>query len=137
MERMMKKNPLLHPEISKIIAGLGEGEQLVIASVNLPISSDMQRIDLALTSDIPTVIQTLAVVMSELNIQEAIIAEELEESNKPFLQDLKDELGDIPTTQVLYVALRQRTKLAKAVVRTGDKNKYGTVILIAGGVETT
>jgi D-ribose pyranase len=133
----MKKNPLLHPEISKIIAGLGEGEQLVIASVNLPISSDMQRIDLALTSDIPTVIQTLAVVMSELNIQEAIIAEELEESNKPFLQDLKDELGDIPTTQVLYVALRQRTKLAKAVVRTGDKNKYGTVILIAGGVETT
>ena len=131
----MKKNPLLHPEISKIIAGLGEGEQLVIASLNLPISSDIQRIDLALTSDVPTVIQALAVVLSELNVQEAIIAEELEESDKPFHQNLKEELGDIPTTQVLSVALKQRTKLAKAVVRTGDTNKYGTVILIAGGIE--
>lgn len=132
----MKKNPLLHPEISKIIASLGDGERLVIASANLPISSDMKRIDLALTLDVPTVVQTLAVVMSELSVEEAIIAEELEQVDKPFLQSLKDQLGEVPTTQILYVALKQQSKLAKAVIRTGDNNKFGTVILTAGGFNT-
>lgn len=130
----MKKNPLLHPEISKVIAGIGKGERLVIASANLPIDSDMKRIDLALTPGIPTILHVLNTVMSEFNAVEATIAEELEEMEFPFRQDLVDELGDIPITQVLYVALKQQTKLAKAVIRTGDTNEYGTVILVAGGL---
>lgn len=130
----MKKNPLLHPEISKVIAGIGKGERLVIASANLPIDSDMKRIDLALTPGIPTILHVLNTVMSEFNAVEATIAEELEEMEFPFRQDLVDELGDIPITQVLYVALKQQTKLAKAVIRTGDANEYGTVILVAGGL---
>jgi D-ribose pyranase len=132
MGRKMKKNPLLHPEISGFIASLGESDRLVIATADLPIRSDVQRIDIALTKGIPTVEQTLNVVMSELHIREAVIAEELEGTNVSFLNTLKDMLGDVPTTQVLYVALKQQTKLAKVVIRTGDLTEFGTIILIAG-----
>ena len=128
----MKKKPLLHPEISKVIAGFGDGDRLVIATADLPISSGVQRIDISLTKDIPTVGQTLRTVLSELHVQEVILAEELEGSGTSFVRDIKEILGETPTTQVLYVALKQQTKLAKAVIRTGDLTEYGTVILIAG-----
>lgn len=128
----MKKNPLLHPEISKVIASLGEGDRLVIATADLPIRSDIQRIDIVLTEGIPTVEQTLGVVMSELHVREAVIAEELEGTNASFVSSLKEKLGEIPITQVLFVALKQQTKLAKVVIRTGDLTEFGTMILIAG-----
>lgn len=128
----MKKNPLLHPEISRAIASLGESDRLVLATADLPIRHDVQRIDIALTTGIPTVMQTLNVVMSELHIREVVIAEELEGTNASFLNTLKDLLDDVPTTQVLYVALKQQTKLAKVIIRTGDLTEFGTMILIAG-----
>lgn len=131
----MKKNPLLHPEISKVIASLGEGDQLVIATADLPISSDVQRIDILLTKGIPTVEQTLSVVLSEMHVQEVIIPEELEETNASLLKGLKEILGEIPITQVMYVSLKQRTKIAEAVLRTGDFTNFATMILIAGKSE--
>jgi D-ribose pyranase len=131
----MKKNPLLHPEISKVIASLGEGDQLVIATADLPISSDVQRIDISLTKGIPTVEQTLSVLLSEMHVQEAIIAEELEGTNASLVKGLKEKLAEIPITQVMYVALKQRTKMAKAVIRTGDYSNFATLILIAGKYE--
>jgi D-ribose pyranase len=128
----MKKNPLLHPEISKVIASFGEGDQLVIATADLPISSDVQRIDILLTKGIPTVEQTLSVVLSEMHVQEAIIAEELVGTNASLVKGLKEKLGEIPITQIMYVALKQRTKMAKAVIRTGDYSNFATLILISG-----
>jgi D-ribose pyranase len=128
----MKKNPLLHPEISKVIASLGEGDRLVIATADLPIRPEVKRIDLGLTKGIPTVEQTLGVVMSEMHVREAVIAEELEGTNMSFVNTLKEILSDIPITQVLFVALKQQTKLAKVVIRTGDMTEFGTMILIAG-----
>ena len=126
----MKKNPLLHPEISQVIASLGEGERLVIATADLPIGAEMHRIDLALTEGIPSIEQTLTAVLSELNVQEAIMAEEIEGSNLEFLNKIRAILGDVPVTRVLYVALKQQTKLAKAVIRTGDLTEKGTIILM-------
>lgn len=128
----MKKNPLLHPEISQVIASLGEGDRLVIATADLPIPTEMHRIDLALTKGIPSIEQTLAAVLTELHIQDVVMAEELEGSNQEFVNSLKTILGDVPLTQVLYVALKQQTKLAKAVIRTGDLTETGTIILSAG-----
>jgi D-ribose pyranase len=127
----MKKNPLLHPEISQIIASLGEGDRLVIATADLPISTEMHRIDLALTKGIPSIEQTLIAVLTELHVREVVMAEELEGSNQEFVNSLKAILGDVPVTKVLYVALKQQTKLAKAVIRTGDLTKTGTIILSA------
>lgn len=128
----MKKNPLLHPEISQVIASLGEGDRLVIATADLPISTEMHRIDLALAKGIPSIEQTLTVVLTELNVTEAVLAEELEGSNQEFVTSVNAILGDVPVTRVLYVALKQQTKLAKAVIRTGDLTETGTIILSAG-----
>ncbi len=132
----MKKNPLLHPEISKVIASLGEGDRLVIATADLPISSDVQRIDIALSKGIPTVEQTLSVILSEMQVREVTIAEELEGTNALLVNGLKEKLGEIPITQVMYVALKQRTKMANAVIRTGDFTNFATLILIAGKYNT-
>lgn len=128
----MKKNPLLHPEISQVIASLGEGDRLVIATADLPIPTEMHRIDLALTNGIPSIEQTLTAVLTELHVQEVVMAEELENSKSEFVNSITTILDDVPVTRVLYVALKQQTKLATAVIRTGDLTERGTIILTAG-----
>lgn len=128
----MKKQPLLHPEISYVIASLGVGDRLVIVEANYAIPDDCHRIDLALTSGIPTFIETTRVVLSELSVEEAIFPEELEEASPLLFGEMKVVLGEIPSHPLLDVALRQQAKMAKAFIRTGETAAYAHVLLRAG-----
>ena len=72
----MKKTSLLNSELSYIIATLGHLDTLVIADAGLPIPAETVRIDLALTEGVPGAIQTLKVVLEELQVERVILAEE-------------------------------------------------------------
>lgn len=56
----MKKIGILNQPISSVIAGLGHTDTLVIADAGLPIPAETQRIDLALTEGIPSLIDTVS-----------------------------------------------------------------------------
>ncbi|NIR27689.1 MAG: D-ribose pyranase, partial [Gammaproteobacteria bacterium] len=55
----MKKGKLINQPISAVIAGMGHGDELVIADAGLPIPTEPRRIDLALTKGIPSFLDTL------------------------------------------------------------------------------
>ncbi len=72
----MRKTQLLNSEIGTVISQMGHTDSLAIGDYGLPIPMDVQRIDLALTKNLPTFIDTLKAVLLELQIEEVLIAVE-------------------------------------------------------------
>ena len=130
----MKKTGILNQPISSVIAGLGHMDTLVIADAGLPIPPEAQRIDLALTEGIPTFLDTLRVVLTEMQVEQAVVAEEMLEVSPKVYEAVKELLGDVPIEAVTHLIFKERTRSARAVVRTGEFTPYANVILVAGVV---
>jgi len=128
----MKKTTLLNQPISSVIAGLGHTDTLVVADAGLPIPPETRRIDLALKAGVPGFIETLRTVLSEMQVEKAIIAEEMTEVSPQMFAALKEALGDIPIEMVSHLILKEMTRNARAVVRTGEFTPYANVILVSG-----
>jgi D-ribose pyranase len=130
----MKKSVLINQPLSAVIAGMGHTDELVVADAGLPIPSTTERIDLALTANVPRFLETLAVVLSELQVESAVIAAEMISASPELHAQLLTLLGDIPVSMLPHEAFKQRTAGAKAVVRTGECTPYANVILVSGVV---
>ncbi len=128
----MKKTTLLNQPISSVIAGLGHTDTLVVADAGLPIPPETRRIDLALKAGVPGFIETLRTVLSEMQVEKAIIAEEMTEVSPQMFAALKVALGDIPIEMVSHLIFKEMTRNARAVVRTGEFTPYANVILVSG-----
>lgn len=128
----MKKTQLLHPALSERIASMGHQDRLVIADAGLPIPQEATRIDLALTPGVPGFLETLKVILSELHVEGAIIAEEMVDVSPGLLEEIKKLLPGIQLTQVSHETLKEYTASVHAVVRTGEFTSYANIILISG-----
>lgn len=130
----MKKTTLLHSDLSYIIATLGHLDTLVIADAGLPIPAETERIDLALTKGVPGAIQTLRVILEEMQVERILLAEEGKERNPEFLGEVQELLPGVPVEFVSHPDFKARTANARAVVRTGEFSPYANVILVSGVV---
>ena len=131
----MKRSHLLHAELSQVIAALGHGDMLVIGDAGLPIPHGPRRIDLALTRGVPTLAEVLRAVLSEMQVERALVAREalapLAEGQLPAW--CEGQLQRAPET-VSHEELKQLSARAKAVVRTGEFTPYANIVLCAGVV---
>lgn len=130
----MKKTGTLNQPLSTAIAGLGHGDALVIADAGLPIPATTRRIDLALTAGIPAFLDTLRVVLAEMEVERAIVAAEVAQKSPALLAEMRTLLGDIPLEMVPHETFKQQTAAARAVVRTGEFTPYANILLLAGVV---
>lgn len=130
----MKKTPLLNSELSSVISRMGHTDLLAIGDCGLPIPECTKRIDLALIKNVPRFIDTLKVVLLELQIEEVIIAAELETDNVNLYEEIKKEIGNVKITVISHEELKVLLKDCKAVVRTGEQTPYANVILKSGVV---
>ncbi|HEX2982260.1 MAG TPA: D-ribose pyranase, partial [Ignavibacteriales bacterium] len=73
----MKKNGVLNAPLSKVIASMGHTDKLVICDCGLPLPKKAEIVDLALTKNLPRFMDTLKIVLEELFVEEAIVADEL------------------------------------------------------------
>jgi len=130
----VKKIGIINQPISAVVAGLGHTDTVVIADAGLPIPPEPQRIDLALTEGIPTFLDTLRVVLTEMQVERAIVAAEMLQVSPAVYRAIKDLLGDIPIETVPHDTFKRQTNSARAVIRTGEFTAYANVILAAGVV---
>ncbi|BFU60682.1 MULTISPECIES: D-ribose pyranase [Rodentibacter] len=136
----MKKTTLLNAQLSYCIATLGHTESLTVCDAGLPIPVNMERIDLALTAGIPSFLQTLDGVISEMFVERAIIAEEIKEKNPEILTALLAKLRNLEASQgnpiqvefVPHETFKQYSQQSKAIVRSGECSPYANVILYSG-----
>lgn len=130
----MKKIGTLNQPLSEVIAGLGHMDTIVIADAGLPIPQETQRIDLALTRGIPGFIETLRVILEEIQIERAIVAEEMVVNNPKVYEQVENILKGIPIDTISHEEFKARTRSARAVVRTGEYTPYANTILVSGVV---
>jgi D-ribose pyranase len=128
----MKKGTLINSELSLAIARLGHTDTLVIADAGLPISNETQRIDLALARGIPTFVDTLRVVLSEMHVEKAYISQDVLTKSPHIYQAIQLQLKNIPIEAVPHQTFKEMTTTAKAVVRTGEFTPFANVLLVAG-----
>lgn len=128
----MKKIGIINSEISRIVSELGHTDKIVICDSGLPIPANVKRIDLALKPGVPGFLETLETVLSELCVEQAYAACELEQKSPELKQSLARMLGPTPLTLISHAELKELTKEARAVIRTGEFTPYANVILQAG-----
>jgi D-ribose pyranase len=128
----MKKIGIINQPIATVISGLGHTNTITIADAGLPIPATTQRIDLALTAGVPSFLQTLQVVLSEMCVEKAIVAEEMRAVSPQMYEALVEVLGDVEIELVPHVDFKGKTAVSKAIIRTGEFTPYANVILVAG-----
>ncbi|SJZ32767.1 D-ribose pyranase [Selenihalanaerobacter shriftii] len=128
----MKKEGILNNNLSKLVAEMGHTDKLVICDAGLPISSDANRIDLALTQGIPKFLDTLKVTLEELVVEKAIVAKEMKEVSPKLYRKTLDILDDIPVEYYNHEKFKKKSEESKGIVRTGETTPYANIILISG-----
>ncbi len=88
----MKKGTVLNSDISSVISRLGHTDTLVVCDAGLPIPKSTTRIDMALTQGVPSFMQVLGVVTNEMQVEAAIIAEEIKHHNPQLHETLLTHL---------------------------------------------
>lgn len=130
----MKKIGVINQPISTVISGMGHLDMLVIADAGLPIPWETNRIDLALKEGVPGFLETLEVVLEELQIESAFLANEVFSVSPQLAEDIQKILNDVPIEKVPHADFKNKTSHAKAVIRTGEFTPYANIILVAGVV---
>ncbi|MFD1343766.1 D-ribose pyranase [Litorisediminicola beolgyonensis] len=122
----MKKNGILNAELSRIVAALGHGDRVVIADAGLPVPPGVTCVDLAVRLGVPGFWDVLDAVLSEMVVEQAVIAEEAsEEVRAQFAERLEVEADS-------HVALKEMSQGAICIVRTGEAVPYTNVVLVSG-----
>ncbi|WP_210639549.1 D-ribose pyranase [Pseudomonas sp. Tri1] len=131
----MKKTPLLNVALSRLIASLGHGDKVVIGDAGLPVPPGVELIDLALTHGIPDFVSTLKVVLSEMQVERHVLAEEIFDKQPSALTTLEvlHAEGALGTRErVSHEQFKILSREARAIIRTGECSPYCNIVLIAG-----
>lgn len=129
----MKKSRLLNSELSYEIAKIGHTAHITLCDAGLPIPQSVKRIDLAVEAGLPGFINVLDPVLSEMQVEEIILAEEIKEKNMPMYEAIMKsfkEAGMNP--KIVFVPHEEFKKIthnSEAIVRTGECSPYANVIL--------
>jgi D-ribose pyranase len=132
----VKRRGLLHPELSRAVAGLGHGDLLVIADAGLPVPAGVLRIDLAFAAGRPPFLEVLEAVLEEMEVESVLLAEEIREvPPKDFYKQVLRYLeSPSPVRYLPHEDFKRATENARVVVRTGEFTPYANVILQSGVV---
>lgn len=131
----MKKGGILNPKINQLISETGHTDTIVVTDAGLPIPENVShRIDLALKEGIPGFLETLDTVLTELEVEKVILAEEVKTASPEMHEQIIKRFPNLPIEYVPHVAFKKQTRNARGLIRTGEFTGYANVILVAGVV---
>ncbi len=124
----MLRSGILHPQLNHLLSRVRHTNTLVIADRGFPFWPRLEIVDLALTDDIPTVLDVLRAAAPNFVIGQAWMAAEFREHNDARLVDafraLLPRLSFEP-----HAEFKKRVPCAVGLVRTGGTAQYSNVIL--------
>jgi len=136
----MKKGSVLNADISAVISRLGHTDTLVVCDAGLPVPRSTQRIDMALTQGVPSFMQIVEVVTTEMQVESAILALEIKAHNPQLhetllkhIEQLQQHQGNtIAVRYVTHEQFKNYTAESHAVIRSGECSPFANIILCAG-----
>ncbi|WP_297598807.1 D-ribose pyranase [uncultured Cetobacterium sp.] len=134
----MKKGRLLNSELSYEISKIGHTSHITLCDAGLPIPKDIKRIDLAIEAGFPSFIKTLDAILSEMMVEEIVIASEIKTINQKIYNEILETFkknGMSPKiVEISHENFKSMTKESEAIVRTGECTPYANIILKSGVV---
>jgi D-ribose pyranase len=136
----MKRRRLLNGPISSVVAQLGHTDTICICDAGLPVPEHVLRIDLAVSPGIPSLLDVLNAVGSEMMVEQVTIASELAETDAEMSRALNDKVSEMEHEQgraiavqtVSHEELKTRVVNCRAVIRSGEFTPYANIILSSG-----
>ncbi len=134
-------DPVLSPDLLRILAAMGHGDEIVIADANFPGDSCARRlvrldgIDAVRTLRAVLSIMPLDSFASERAMSMAVVDDP--QAVPPVValfQSVVDEIADHPAriVPIERFAFYDRSKAAYAIIQTGETRLYGNIILKKG-----
>ena len=129
----MQEIGLLNRELARFVSQQGHHDLLMVVDAGFAIPNGLDVVDLSLTINVPTVPEVLAVLKDYYSVEKLILARETRDVSpslykimiNAFEENLNIELID-------HLALKEKSKQVKLVIRTGDFTAYGNIILVSG-----
>ena len=128
----MKKGGIYHPAINHLLASTGHTDHFTVCDRGFPVPIGPERIDLALTDDIPTVLDVVRAVTDEFHIDRILIATEATTAAPTRVQELRDLISPIPLISIDHLELKALAKDGRATIRTADTMPYANIIIVSG-----
>lgn len=91
-----------------------------------------KKIDLALTQNLPSFIDVLSNILSELEVQKIYLADEIKTQNPKQLTAIKELLPNVEIAFMPHSELKQDLAKTHAFVRTGEMTPFSNIILESG-----
>ncbi|GGJ16957.1 D-ribose pyranase [Streptomyces brasiliensis] len=126
----MKKAGILNRHLSGALAELGHGDGVLVCDAGMPIPDGPRVVDLAFRAGVPSFAEVLAGLLDELVVEGATAATEVREANPAAAALLEGEFPDL--TLVPHDRLKELSRGARLIVRTGEARPYANVLLRCG-----
>jgi len=128
----LKKTGILHPALNRILAETGHTDLLTICDRGFPVPPGPERVDLALTDDIPTVLDVLRAIDREFVIDKVIVTDEMKEASPSRYAQLEAEFPHLAFMSVAHQRFKDICVESRAVIRTGDTVPYANLMIVSG-----
>lgn len=129
----MLKTGILHPQLARILAETRHMDTLMIGDAGLPIPNGVERVDLGWKEGDPAYLDVLAEILKYMVIEKATFATEAKTVSPDFHSKALELLPDgLRVDYVPHIELKEQSKIAKAIILTGEFTPYTNVILVAG-----
>ena len=126
----MIQTGIINPHVLSLLARIRHTNTLVIADWAFPHWTEIQVVDISLTSGIPLVLDVLELLKLNFKIGEIWQAEEFSKSNPAkTIKKFETACGGIKVTREPHVDFKKRVPKAIGLIRTGDPTAYGNIIL--------
>jgi L-fucose mutarotase len=140
-------SPCISPDLLKVLAEMGHGDEIVLADAHFPGHSVGQRVLRADGLSVTTLLDgilplfDLDTYADPLVMMDAVAGDELDPTvEQQYLEVVRrHDPGAKPPTRIDRFAFYERARSAFVVVMTGETRKYGNLLLKKGvtAVETT
>ncbi|BAK93798.1 D-ribose pyranase [Tetragenococcus halophilus subsp. halophilus] len=125
----MKKTKVINSNLSRVISQMGHFDKIAIGDAGTPVPEQTEKIDLAVTCDIPKFLDVLDNVLEELEVQKIYLAEEIKSENPDMLQQIQRHLPQTAIEFISHDKLKKELNDCKAFVRTGEMTPFANVML--------
>jgi D-ribose pyranase len=134
----MKRARLLNSELSYEISRIGHTASITLCDAGLPIPAGIKRIDLAIEQGYPSFVRTLDALLSEMMVEEIVVASEIHAKNPNVFQEMMEAFRghkmEPVVVEVPHDEFKKLTCSSEVIVRTGECTPYANVILRSGVV---
>jgi len=122
---------LLNSLLAGTLREVGHTQMVLLADKGFPITHGVETIDIALSADVPTVLDVIRAISDEFSFDRVLITDEMQALSPQRVKELEALTGK-PFEVCPHVEFKEIAAYVRLAVRTGDATPYANCILVCG-----